>query len=135
MMNSQDSISFNRGLLSQYGFDETVEHLTSGIEKAQFLVIHTINTQQILASRGIAISKLKQILYFSPSFMERLLKPNPIAVIEAPLKFVVAEDSNGQLTTVRYISPHYLFARYDGLDTFGADLETITEGIASTIIA
>ncbi len=131
-MNPATSVSFNPEVVSRFGFDETIARLTAAIAQEQFLLVHTINTQQILQAHGINVRPVKQLLYFRPDYMERVLKANPAAVIEAPLKFVVAENSAG-LVAVRYISPVYLFERYEGLVELGDTLKPIVERIVANI--
>lgn len=121
-------------ITSAYRFDETVARLKQAIEAADFLLIHEINTQQILARQGITIAGLKQLLYFQPAYMKQLLDLYPEVAIEAPLKFVVREAPD-QSVKVLYVKPTYLFSRYAGLEKIGEDLEKIAVGIAVAITA
>lgn len=117
---------------SKFDFDETVERLKNAIETAEFLLIHEINPQQILAKHGIAIKKFKQLLYFHPNYMKQLLETNPEAVIQAPLKFIVREEKNGEVE-ILYMKPTNLFGSYFELDELGKMLEKITVDISMSV--
>jgi uncharacterized protein (DUF302 family) len=119
-------------ITSAYGFAPTVERLQQAIAQAGFLVIHVINTQQILASQGIEIAGLIQILYFHPRYMQRLLAASPAAVIEAPLKLLVREGADGSVQVVHH-QPTALFGRYPGVEAVGVELEAVVGALIQTL--
>jgi uncharacterized protein (DUF302 family) len=121
-------------LTSKYDFNETVERLKHAIKAAELLLIHEIDTQQIMERHGITIKGFKQLLYFHPVYMKQVLDTHPEAAIHAPLKFVVREVQNGSVE-VFYIKPTTLFASYPGLEKFGDALEKIVVTISMAIIS
>lgn len=119
-------------LTSKYDFNETVDRLKSAIKTAELLLIHEINTQQILERHGITIKGFKQLLYFHPIYMKQVLDIHPEAAIHAPLKFVVREVQNGSVE-VFYMKPTDLFISDTGLEEFGVALEKIVVTISMAI--
>jgi len=117
---------------SKFNFDETVEQLQKAIKTAGLLLIHEINTQQILERHGITIKGFKQLLYFHPNYMKQLLDTHPESAIQAPLKFVVREEQDGGVE-VLYIKPTDLFSAYIELEEFGKMLEKIVVDISMSI--
>lgn len=118
----------NIALASPLDFEETLAVLRANIESAEMMVLHEIDTQKIIARAGIQSPGLRQILYFHPRFMKRVLEGNPAAVVEAPLKFVVRETPGGVL--VHRLSPRFLFGRYKGLSELCEELEVLAAQIA-----
>ncbi len=116
-------------LESPFGFEETLRALRDNIVSADMMVLHEIDTQAIIAKAGVPSDGLRQLLYFHPRYMKRVLEANPAAVIEAPLKFVVRETFFG--VAVHRISPRFLFARYSGLEELGEELEGVAARIAT----
>ncbi|MCC7118227.1 MAG: DUF302 domain-containing protein [Anaerolineales bacterium] len=121
-------------LTSKYNFDETVERLKKAIQTADFLVIHEIDTQQILERHGITIKGFKQLLYFHPSYMRNLLNNNPDLAIQVPLKFLIKEEMDGWVK-VSYIKPLCLFGADVNLEGFAKELERNVFNISESIIA
>ncbi|BCM93274.1 hypothetical protein IAD21_05163 [Abditibacteriota bacterium] len=108
---------------SPFDFEETLKTLRENIAGAEMMVLHEIDTQAIIARAGIPSDGLRQLLYFHPRYMRRVLETNSAAVIEAPLKFVVRENFFG--VSIHRISPRFLFGRYAGLDSLGEELEEV----------
>lgn len=72
-------------------FDEVYDQLKSNIQKEGLVLLHEIDTQLIVAKFGIPIKPLKQILFFHPKYIERILKEDNLAINEVPIKMVVYE--------------------------------------------
>ncbi len=128
----QDNTNRNVALTSPHVFENTVDLLKQAINAAEFILIHEINTQQILASKGIKIAGLRQLLFFNPAYMKRLLDINPEAILEVPLKFVIVESADKSVV-VRYIRPRQLFDRYTGLTELAKELEEVVADILYVI--
>lgn len=122
----------NREALSSYDFDETITRLKQSFEAENLLLIHEINTQQILKMAGIDIKGLRQLLFFHPRYMKLLLETNPAAIIEAPLKMVVMEDDK-QRVILRYPHPDDSFGTYEGLEALGKELSALLERIVAAV--
>jgi uncharacterized protein (DUF302 family) len=122
----------HRTIASRFDFETTLTTLRESIGAAEMMVLHEIDTQAIIARAGISSGGLRQLLYFHPRFMKRVLDGNASAVIEAPLKFVVREVDSGGVN-VHFWQPTATFGRYAGLESLGAELEPIAEKIAATV--
>lgn len=120
--------------VSGYPFDETLVRLRGAIEAEDLWVLHEIDPQMLLRRGGFAIPAVRQILYFHPRYMARLLSTNAAAVVEAPLKFVVAAASAGGVL-VRYPEPEFAFGRYARLAELGGELSAVAGRIASMVAA
>lgn len=129
MVNSVLAPVENIAVSSPFSFGETLDFLRGRIAGADMMVLHEIDTQAIIARAGVESLGLRQLLYFHPRYMKRVLEGNPAAVIEAPLKFVVRETAEGVL--VHRISPRFLFGRYQGLSELGEELELLASRIAT----
>lgn len=134
--NAQESMKkapdFQIGIKSNYGFDDTVGILKSAIEAENLMVIKEINAQKMLRMVGVQTKGMKQVLFFHPRFMKRIMEINKSATIEPPLKIAVMEMPNGK-TMVRYVKPSYIFDRYEGLQEIGQEFDALVEKIVGNI--
>jgi uncharacterized protein (DUF302 family) len=117
---------------SRFPFDETVERLKRAIEAEDLWLIHEIDPQMLLQRGGFRIQPIRQLLFFHPRYMRRLLERDPNAVIEAPLKLVIAQSPDGAVT-VRYINIDTSFARYPALTDLAAELTTICQRLVQSV--
>ncbi|QND64556.1 DUF302 domain-containing protein [Mesorhizobium loti] len=103
------------------------------MREADIWIIHEIDPQMLLKRGGYIMARTRQILFFHPRYMVRLLGADPAALSEAPLKVVVMEDENA--VTVRWPVPGLLFDRYghDELSVLGRELEQIYAAIAARL--
>ena len=106
------------------------------ISQADFWVLHEIDPQAIVARAGYMIDSTRQILFFHPDLMARLLRADPAALLEAPLKFAVMSLPQGGVS-IRWLDPATAFARYSHpeLDALGKELTAICETIAAKVVA
>ncbi|MBV9459518.1 MAG: DUF302 domain-containing protein, partial [Bradyrhizobium sp.] len=97
-------------------------------------VLHEINPQMLLHRGGYEISPARQILFFHPRLMARLLEADAAALLEAPLKFAVIGFPGGR-TQLRWLDPRQAFARYGStaLSELGDELAGICEDIVAGI--
>lgn len=116
-----------------YPFEETLERLRAGIAAEALWVIAEVDPQMLLRRGGFAIPPVRQVLYFHPRYMARLLATNAAAVVEAPLKFVVMASAGG--TIVRCPEPAAALGRYEGLGELGAELGALAHRIAQGVAA
>jgi uncharacterized protein (DUF302 family) len=131
-MQNQVVPDWNLETISLYNFDETVDRLRQSILTEDLLLVHEINTQQILKASGLSINGLIQLLFFAPRYMKVILEQNPAAVLIAPLKVVIMEDA-AQRVTVRYPDPVYLFQGYTGLTALGNELTQLMTQVVSVV--
>ena len=113
-----------------------IARLRRAIEAEDFWVLHEIDPQALLSRGGFSISPARQILFFHPRFMARLLTAHPAALLEAPLKFGILELPDTHVT-LRWIDPATAFARYGNaaLSDLGRELAEACEKIATAALA
>ena len=124
----------NISLHSPLGFEPTLAALRQAIVDAEMMVLHEIDTQAIVRRGGIEIPGVRQILYFHPRYMKRVVETDPRAIIEAPLKFVVREvPAEAGAVEVNFWRPALLFGRYEGLEPLAQELEEVAARVASVL--
>ncbi|MFN3867518.1 MAG: DUF302 domain-containing protein [Hyphomicrobiaceae bacterium] len=115
---------------SALDFEATVAALETAIAAEDLWVLTKVETQMLLAKGGFAIRPLRQILFFHPRYMARLLASNPAAVVEVPLKLVVMAGPDGAVS-VRYPDIRAALASYPGLADLADDLAAALDRITS----
>ena len=119
-------------LVSAYDFNDTVELLTVAIEEQNMMVLKVINAQQMLKMVNVQVKGMKQLLFFHPRYMKKIMQANPMGSIEPPLKIAIMERPDGKVV-VKYIKPSSLLGKYDGLAGIGAELDEVLATIASAV--
>ena len=124
--------SFQHINLSAFSFEVTVNRLKNAIEAESLWLLHKIDPQILLKRGGFEIFATRQLLFFHPRYMKRLLAIDPNALIEAPLKFVVMQMPDG-LVTVRYTKVEIQFNRYSGFEELTEELANICERLVHEV--
>jgi uncharacterized protein (DUF302 family) len=116
-------------------FTEVVWRLREAIEAADFWILQEIDPQMLLKRGGYLIAPVRQILFFQPRFMARILEADPAAAVEAPLKIAILELPGGTVQ-VRWINPAAAFARYGStvLADLGQELSAACEQIVAATL-
>jgi uncharacterized protein (DUF302 family) len=124
--------SFQRAIVTDETFERVIVRLRKGVEAAGLWVLHEIDPQAVLRRGGHEIGAGRQILFFHPDLMVRLLGADQAALLEVPLKFAVLELADGTVS-VRWIDPATAFVRYrnPSLDRLAAELAEICERVAT----
>jgi uncharacterized protein (DUF302 family) len=102
-------------------FDELINILRTNIVASGFLIIHEINTTEILSKHGIKINELRQLLFFHPNHMKDVLSIDPLLVNEVPLKFVI-RSINKKETSISIFNPLESMSDYKGSETLAHEL-------------
>jgi uncharacterized protein (DUF302 family) len=112
--------------------EEVVTRLKERIVAADLWVLHEIDPQMLLHRGGYQIGPARQILFFHPRLMSRLLAADTAALLEAPLKFAVIGFSERR-TGLRWLDPREAFSRYGShtLAGLGNELAGICEDIVT----
>lgn len=77
-----------------------------------FLLLHEIDTDQIVSKHGVDIPPLKQLLFFEPKYISQIMERDYLAINDIPLKFVIAYlDDN--VTSISYQNPVKNLSDYD----------------------
>lgn len=124
--------SFQRSRTCALPVADVVARLRKAIEAANLWVLHEIDPQVLLSRGGYAIGAARQILFFHPDLMARVLAADPAALFEAPLKFAALELPGGAVT-LRWTDPAAAFARYEcpALADLGRELAATCEEIVT----
>ena len=130
------SAAFQHVAVTRIAFERVIALLRQGIDDAGLWVLHEIDPQAVLKRGGHVIGASRQILFFHPDLMIRLLEADPSALLEAPLKFAVLDGPDGTVS-IRWFDPAVAFGRYRNasLDRLAADLAGICERIARKLAA
>ena len=117
---------------SKYDFEDTLALLKAAIEGENLMIIKEINPQQMLRMVGVHTKGMRQLLFFHPRFMKRIMAANAHATIEPPLKIAVMETPQGNVV-VKYVKPSALFGRYQGLAAIGQELDALIAKIVASV--
>ena len=125
-------------VISALHFEETVARLKRALQDQDLWLIHEIDTRMLLRRGGYDIPATRQLLFFHPRYMARLLSAAPAAIVEAPLKLVVMQtpagaDTQAGAVFVRCPDPRAMFGRYDGLAALGEELSSLCIRLLNTI--
>lgn len=119
-------------LASAYGFNETVDLLVGAIEEQNMMVVKEIDAQKMLRMANVKVGGMKQLLFFHPRYMKRIIETNALGTIEPPLKIAIMERPDGKVM-VKYIKPSSMLGKYAGLGDLGGELDKIVAEIASAV--
>lgn len=124
--------AFQCALTCKLPVSDAVALLHEAIGNAGFWVLHEIDPQVLLKRGGYAIGAARQILFFHPRFLVRILAADPAALLEAPLKFALLEMPGGRVV-LRWTDPALAFARYgnSALADLGLELSAVCEEITT----
>lgn len=117
---------------SRLAFDATVAELEAAVGSEDLWVVARLDPQMLLAKSGFVIRPARQLFYFHPRYMSRLLATNPAAIVEAPLKLVVLAGAAGDVT-VRHPDIAAAFAAYDGMSPLATELKEINARIVARV--
>lgn len=125
--------AFQRVLATPLGFDGALEVVRAVLAERDLWIIHEIDPQMLLARGGYQIECTRQILFFHPRYMARLLEADPSALLDAPLKIVVLESAGA--VTLRWLLPETLFEKYENeqLTQLGRELVAVYAAIAAEL--
>ncbi len=125
---------FQRFAVSNLPFEATLTRLKEAIQAEDLWLIHEINPQMLLERGGYRIHATRQLLFFHPRYMVRLLEKDPNALVEVPLKLIIMQMPDGSVT-LRHPDVATAFARYKGLEALGIELEIICQRLMASVIA
>jgi uncharacterized protein (DUF302 family) len=108
--------------ISTYSFSETVDMVKGAIEQQNLMVIHVIDGQKMLKMGGKDVGGMKQLFFFHPSYMKKVIEANSMAAIVIPLKMIVMEKDGKVM--VRYFMPSTVLKPYKGTEAIAKELDT-----------
>lgn len=92
-------------------YDELVSDVVEAVKANGLIVVTQAGPTKAAASRGITIPGNRVIGVFNNDFAVRVLETSTAAMIEAPIRFYVTENSDGT-ATLSYKAPSYVFSPY-----------------------
>jgi uncharacterized protein (DUF302 family) len=126
------SPSFHSVIVSVLDFEATVTRLKQAITEMDLWLISEVNPQLLLERGGYAIQLARQLFFFHPRYLVRLLGADPSAVVEIPLKLVVLQMPDGSVS-VRHNHVEQLLGRYRNLSGLAAELAEISSRLVATV--
>ena len=123
---------FQRVRICPLPLSEVLWRLREAIEAADLWILHEIDPQLLLRRGGYEIGAARQILFFHPRYVVRMLAADPTSLPEAPLKFVLLALPDGT-TMLRWFDPAAAFSRYGdpALTALGIELAELCEKLAA----
>lgn len=119
-------------IVSRFDFEETLVHLRQAIANADLWLIHEINPQMFLARGGYAIKPVRQLFYFHPRYVAKMLPIDLASFPEIPLKFVILQTPDGRVT-VRHNTVESLLGRYPGLSDIVVELSALARSLLRSV--
>ena len=119
-------------VMSAYSFSETLELLKGAIESQNLMVIHEVDAQKMLRMAGKEVKGMRQIFFFHPNYMRKVMEANSEAVIQIPLKMIVMESPDGK-AMVRYWAPSTALKSYSGTEAIAKELDGLVEKITGEL--
>jgi uncharacterized protein (DUF302 family) len=98
-------------IASRYSFDETVERLQAAFKEKGMQVFAVIDHSGEAEKVGLKMRPTKVVIFGSPKGGTPLMVAAPSLAIDLPLKALVAENADGNVT-VTYNAPEYLQQRH-----------------------
>ena len=117
---------------STQDFETTLATLKHAIESENLMVVHEVDAQQMLRMVSVRVGGMRQILFFHPRYMKRILEGNRNGGIEPPLKVLVMETPDGRVM-VRYHDPVHQFAPYPGLEALATELHDVVARVVASV--
>jgi uncharacterized protein (DUF302 family) len=100
---------------SHNSFSKTIEKLKGAIKKRNLTIIFELDYEEIMGAAGIEGKNLVTIGFVGPEMEQELLRAEPKAALEIPLRIAVRELDNGAVDFV-YYQPSYLMSHYQNRD-------------------
>jgi uncharacterized protein (DUF302 family) len=95
------SHAFQRWRMCRFAVERVLGRLRSAIEAADLWILQEIDIPALLSHEGYAMSPARQLLFFHPRYVVRILAVDPAALLEVPLKFIVYPGSSSNRQSVR----------------------------------
>ena len=115
-------------------YDELLSDTRAAVKSGGMFVVTQAGPTEAAKKRGIAIPGNRVIGVFNNDYAVKVLATSTAAMIEAPIRLYVTENTNGT-ATLSYKTPSMVFAPYifeggPALAALGAELDTIFAKIA-----
>ena len=96
---------------SHNSFLETMDKLKGAIKARNLTVIFELNHKETMAMQGVTRKNLVTLGFSGPEIEGDVLKAEPKAALEMPLRIGIIETDHGAVDVI-YYQPSYLFSHY-----------------------
>jgi hypothetical protein len=126
---------FQRSRSTPLSVAAATDLIKRAIEAADLWILHEIDPQMVVRRDGYAMGDVRQILFYPPRLMARLIAADPASLLEAPGKFAIMAMPGGE-TMVRWFDPAPSYARYNhpDLTALGQELSGVCERIVESAL-
>jgi uncharacterized protein (DUF302 family) len=97
--------------VSNSNFEKTVKQIETALQKRGFMIVATLDHQNMLTMVGVNIKGSKTIEFGKPDMGKMVLPGSPEAGLEMPAKIYIWESGDGK-TVVSYYKPSSDFNKY-----------------------
>ncbi len=127
--------AFQYAVTSTRTFDKVLLSLATEIDSVGLRLLQEIDVQKALAEAGRTTGGFRLLFFFHPALVIRVISADVSAMVEAPLKLVVAEGADG-IVTLRLADPATAFGRYGNpaLAELGTELSATVRRIVHASI-
>jgi len=117
---------------SRLPFEATLICLRDAIQAEGLWLIQELDPQALLKRGGYAILPTRQLLFFHPRYMVRILENDPSALLEVPLKLVIQEMPDGKVSVRRQATVRS-FQPYSNLHGLSVELDEVAQRLVATV--
>jgi uncharacterized protein (DUF302 family) len=114
-------------------FDNVLDIARNAISANSFLLLHEIDTTDIMKKAGYEVPAIRQLLFFHPRYMIVIIEKDHEFVIKAPLKIVI-QSIDHQKTLITYTSPEEVFAQSVRLKDLKEELGMRVQAVLSQLM-
>ncbi len=127
--------AFQYAATSTRAFDDVLSSLATEIDRAGLRLLQEIDVRKALAGAGRLTGGFRLLFFFHPALVIRVISADVSAMVEAPLKLVVAESPDGTVS-LRIAEPLTAFGRYGNpaLVELGTELSATVRRIVAASI-
>ena len=118
---------------SKYSVSETIDRLSSVLEAKGIKPIARIDHSSAARAAGQELRPTTVLLFGNPKLGTPLMRANPAAAIDLPMRVVAFEDASGHVM-VGYTAPTTLKSRHS-LSGVDAELDAMTKALEAFVAA
>lgn len=124
---------------TSYDYQTLLSRTQEAVRESSLAIVTEAGPTQAAANRGVTIPGNRVIGAFNNVYAVRILELSPEAMIEAPIRLYVTENSDGT-ATLSYKTPSFVFSPYmEGADpdlaVAAAELDAIFAAVAAEALA
>lgn len=122
--------------VSRASFARVAEALQRAIADEKMALVCHADAQRGAAARGVTLKGNQVLMVFRNDFAVRLLRADPAAGFEAPIRIYVYENPDGT-ATVTYVRPSTVFGayRHPEVRAVAAELDPLFKAIVNRALA